>query len=262
MRLRGILEYLGTGWAGWQVQQGQRTIQGELEHALSVIAAAPVRVFSAGRTDAGVHATGQVITFNIDDSHSNLRRLRRSINALTHDSLCVVSLERCNDAFDPRRHALSRSYEYIICNDRPPSPFLVDRSWHVNRPLDVALLQRIAALVPGQRDFSAFRATDCVSLSTVRFVSSSTWTRDGKFLFYRVTANAFLKQMVRNLVGSMVDVGLGRLPEQRFVDLLSDGGTRTDAGCTAPPSGLAMVHVEYPEGFDDPSEDRDDPDDE
>ena len=247
MRVRGTVEYLGTTWAGWQLQPGQQTVQGEIERALAVVVGSPVRVAASGRTDSGVHASGQVIAFDLPDAF-DLLRLRRSLNALTDASVCIVDLAPVNDAFDPRRHALSRTYEYTIVNSRPPSPFLADRSWHVNAPLALDALQPLAAMVVGDRDFTAFRAADCASNSARRFVIESTWRRDGHVLTYRVRANAFLKQMVRTLVGSMVDVALGRLPAETFAHLL-DGGSRTSAGRTAPAAGLSLVAVEYPEEF-------------
>ena len=244
MRLRGTVEYLGTKWAGWQLQPDQPTVQGELERAIEIYTRVPVRVYSAGRTDAGVHATGQVIAFDVADN-TDLERLFLAINGLTDKSISLVDLVRVNDAFDPRRHALTRTYEYTIVNARPQSPFLRDRSWHVVAPIDVAHLSRLAAMVAGDHDFAAFRAADCESPSTHRFVSESTWSRDGAVLTYRVAANAFLKQMVRTLVGSMVDVAVGRLAEATFAELLG-GGSRMHSGRTAPAAGLSLVAVEYP----------------
>jgi tRNA pseudouridine38-40 synthase len=250
MRVRGLLEYLGTSWAGWQLQPGQPTIQGELERALSIVLNQDVRVAASGRTDAGVHATGQVIAFDVPDGR-DLPRLCRSINALTDASICVVDLRETNAAFDPRRHALSRTYEYTIVNDRPPSPFLVDRSWHVHQRLDVARLSRLAGMITGEHDFTAFRAADCASNSTRRFVTESAWRQDANVLTYRISANAFLKQMVRTLVGTMVDVDLGRLEENVFAAQLEGGTMRTLSGRTAPAEGLALVRVDYPPEFED-----------
>ncbi|HXC52226.1 MAG TPA: tRNA pseudouridine(38-40) synthase TruA [Candidatus Limnocylindrales bacterium] len=244
MRVRGTVEYLGTKWAGWQLQPDQPTVQGELERALAIFTRSPVRVHSSGRTDAGVHASGQVIAFDVADD-TDLERLFLAVNALTDKSISIVDLARANDAFDPRRHALSRTYEYTIVNARPPSPFLRDRSWHVIAPLDLEQLQRLARMLAGEHDFAAFRAADCESPSTRRFVTESVWTRDGAVYTYRVSANAFLKQMVRTLVGSMVDVVVGKLDEETFVELLG-GGSRMLNGRTAPAAGLSLVRVEYP----------------
>lgn len=244
MRVRGTVEYLGTGLAGWQVQPGQATVQGEIERALATILGAPVRVAASGRTDAGVHASGQVIAFDLPQD-SELLRLRHSINALTPAGITVVELSPAGPGFDPRRHALARSYEYTIVHGRPPSPFLRDRSWTLYLELDLEPLHRLAAAVIGEHDFTAFRAADCASKSTRRVVRESVWQVEGETLTYRITANAFLKQMVRTLVGSMVDVSLGHLDETVFVDLL-EGGCRTQAGRTAPAQGLSLVSVEYP----------------
>ncbi len=244
MRVRGLVEYLGTDWSGWQYQPDQPTVQGELERALKIVLGEDVRVAGAGRTDAGVHASGQVIAFDVPD-HVEPYRLKRSLNALTASSITIVDLVLAHDSFDPRRQALSRTYEYTIVNARPPSPFLADRSWNVHAPLDLGTLQRLAAGVLGEHDFRAFRAADCEANSVRRHVSRSEWERSGRILTYRVTANAFLKQMVRTLVGTMVDVALGRLPESTFTTLL-EGGSREMAGRTAPAAGLALVHIEYP----------------
>jgi tRNA pseudouridine38-40 synthase len=245
MRVRATVEYLGTKWSGWQLQPGQPTLQGELERAIETFTRVPVRVHASGRTDAGVHATAQVIAFDVDDA-TDLARLALAINALTDRSVTIVDVARADDDFDPRRRAISRTYEYTIVNGRPPSPFLADRCWHVIAPLDIARLQTLATRIVGEHDFAAFRASDCESPSTVRRVSESAWSRDGVVLVYRVSANAFLKQMVRTLVGTMVDVAVGKLPEAAF-DAMLAGGARKDGGRTAPAQGLCLVRVDYPD---------------
>lgn len=198
----------------------------------------------AGRTDAGVHALGQVVAFEVPDG-TDLRRLRGSLNALAGRGITVVTLEPTHNTFNPRRDALGRTYRYTIVNGRPASPFLDDRSWTIYRPLDLHLLARSAASLLGQHDFQAFRSADCQSRSTLRSVTLSEWRREGPIFTYTVTANAFLKQMVRALVGTMVDIAIERLPESRMGELLA-GGSREQAGQTAPAKGLTLVSVEYP----------------
>lgn len=243
MRVKAIVEYHGAAFAGWQVQPAQPTVQAALEHALAVVLGDRVRVTGAGRTDAGVHALAQVAAFDVPDG-TDLYRLRASLNGITPHDVAVVTLEEAAADFDPRRAARSRSYRYTIVNGRPPSPLLRDRSWHVYPTLDDALLERLAARVVGKHDFSAFQAADCESDNPVREVLVSRWSRDGDTLTYEITATAFLKQMVRILVGTMVEVALGRMSEADF-DALLAGAARAAAGRTAPAQGLTLVRVDF-----------------
>ncbi|HYC54562.1 MAG TPA: tRNA pseudouridine(38-40) synthase TruA [Candidatus Binatia bacterium] len=246
MRLRAIVEYLGSSWAGWQAQDGVPTIQCDIEKAILIATGIELRIAVAGRTDSGVHAHGQVIAFDVPEG-TNIRRLRGSLNALTGAGISIVSLERVHDSFNPRKEAVARTYRYTIMHGRPRSPFLDDRAWTIYAPVPSEPLLELAPMVLGEHDFRAFRASDCESRSTFRTVTESRWEADGALLTYTVTANAFLKQMVRTLVGTMVDVALGRLPTQVFPLLLSGRATRQQGGRTAPARGLTLLRVEYPD---------------
>jgi tRNA pseudouridine38-40 synthase len=244
VRVKAVLEYLGTDYAGWQVQPNAPTVQAQLEKALTVATGREVRVEGAGRTDAGVHASGQVAAFDLADG-SDLYRLRGALNGLTPTDISILALDEVDGDFDPRRHALRRSYRYTLVCGRPPSPLLGDRSWYVPVVIKEEQLNELAALMLGRHDFSAFRASNCESPNTEREVYKSRWcSREEGVVVYEVTANAFLKQMVRVMVGTMVDVCLGRLSRDCLAVLLS-GGSRTEAGRTAPARGLVLVGVEY-----------------
>ena len=243
MRVKALVEYLGGSHVGWQRQPDLPSIQSELEEAIVTATGENARVEGAGRTDSGVHAAGQVAAFDLADG-TDLHRLRASLNGLTAVEISVLSLEEVEAGFDPRRDARLRTYGYTVVAGRPPSPLLAGRCWYLPAALDPGLLGRLAAAVAGRHDFSAFRAADCASPTTVRDVALSQWQHDeGRFL-YRISANAFLKQMVRVLVGSMVDVALAKLDERDFVSLL-DGGSRERAGRTAPAAGLTLLRVDY-----------------
>jgi tRNA pseudouridine38-40 synthase len=244
-QLRRVVEYEGTAYQGWQLQPGNQTVQAVLEQALATALREPVRVRGAGRTDAGVHAAGQVAALRVTQVPEDLGRLRKSLNALTPDDVAVREITVADDAFDPRRHARSRLYEYRILHAPAPSPFWRRWAWHLPYPLDVEAMATAAATLGGEHDFAAFCAADAEPVrSTVRRVLASTLARDGDLLVYRIEANAFLKHMVRNIVGTLVEVGRGERPTDAMTTLLA-GRDRTRAGATAPPHGLTLVAVRY-----------------
>jgi len=245
MQLRLVVQYDGTAFEGWQLQPSGPTIQGELERALGVALREPVRVRGAGRTDAGVHASGQVAAVRVASLPPDLGRLRTSVNALLPDAIVVTAIEPADDAFDPRRHARRRCYEYRIWTAPAPSPFWRRYAWHLWGPLDVDAMTAAAVVVAGEHDFRAFCASDAEPVrSTVRHVYESRFEARDELLVYRIEANAFLKHMVRNLMGTLVEIGRGQRPVDSMAALLA-GGARSDAGATAPPHGLLLKIVRY-----------------
>jgi len=245
MQLRLTVEYEGTAYRGWQLQPDGPTVQAVLEQALSTALRERVRVRGAGRTDAGVHACGQIAAVWVREVPADLERLQKSLNALTPDDVAVRDITVVDDAFDPRRHARSRVYEYRIWNVAAPSPFWRRHAWHVPSQLDVAAMDEAARVLEGEHDFASFRAADAEPVrSTVRRVLESSLRVDGRLLVYRVEATAFLKHMVRNVVGTLVEVGRGERVAGTFRELLAVRD-RTRAGATAPAHGLVLVNVRY-----------------
>jgi tRNA pseudouridine38-40 synthase len=246
VQLRLTVEYEGTRYLGWQLQPGGATVQGELERALAVALREPVRVRGAGRTDAGVHAAGQVAAVRVSHVPADLGRLRRSLNALLPEDISVQDIARADDTFDPRRHARSRVYVYRILNAPAPSPFWRRWAWHVPLPLDVGAMAEASRPLVGEHDFAAFRGADAkeVLRNTVRRVLESRLYAAPPLLIYRVEATAFLKHMVRNIVGTLAEIGGGTRPPSALADVLA-GRDRTRAGATAPPHGLTLVEVRY-----------------
>ena len=243
VRYRLIVEYDGTGYHGWQLQPNGRTVQGALEEALATLFGEPIRVHASGRTDAGVHAAGQVVAFRVATVR-DCRQIRTALNALTPRDISVREVTEVPDAFDPRRDARSRVYEYRIWNEPWPSAFWHRYAWHVSRSLDVRAMRRAATVLSGEHDFSAFRSADCNAKSPIRRVFQSGVTEAENMLVYRVHANSFLQHMVRAIVGTLVQVGAGDLPADAMADILASRD-RGRAGPTAPARGLTLVAVSY-----------------
>jgi tRNA pseudouridine38-40 synthase len=246
MQLKLTIEYDGTNYCGWQIQPNGPTIQEELEKAATKRLGRPVRMAAAGRTDAGVHALGQVVCFRLEED-VEAEDVRRALDALTPDDIVVREAEKVGDDFDPRRSARRRTYVYQIWNRATPQIVMRRFAWLVRKPLDLDAMQEAAALLVGERDFSSFQAADCDAVNPVRRVDHSGFTRDGALLTYRVSATAFLRHMVRNIVGTLVEVGRGERSVREFARLI-EARDRTLAGPTAPAKGLFLVSVEYDAG--------------
>ena len=251
MNVRLTLEYDGTDYQGWQVQPGGATIQGILEDALAVLLKQRVRIQGSGRTDAGVHALGQVANFACPDGR-DLVRLQRSLNALTPDGITVKAAEAAPPSFDARRDARRRVYEYRLWNHPWRSVFNDRYSWHVARPLRVDAMREALAALEGEHDFSCFRAAGCGAATAVRRVYRNELYRWEDHWVYRIEATGYLRHMVRNIVGTLVETGLGEREPEDFVRLI-ESRDRKQAGATAPARGLFLVEVVYQQPTPSPS---------
>jgi tRNA pseudouridine38-40 synthase len=236
------IEYDGSRFSGWAAQPGHRTVQGELEAALATILRAEVGLSVAGRTDAGVHATGQVASFEYEAEIPG--DLLRRLNGVLPDDVAVTAAEAATDGFDARRDARSRTYCYRVLTGSVASPFERGRALWWPYPLDADVLDQCAAMLPGSHDFTAFTPTDTEHVRFEREVMRAQWQREGDILAFLIEADAFMRSMVRVLVGTMLEVGGGRRELGSFKGLL-DGAPRAEAGETAPPHGLYLVSVSY-----------------
>jgi tRNA pseudouridine38-40 synthase len=242
--IRLDLEYDGAHFAGWQIQPGLRTVQGALKEGLSTICRHDVTVLGAGRTDAGVHARGQVASFRTT-SDVEVERIQGGITGLCRPGVVATAVREVEHAFHPLRDARGKVYVYRLLLRRTPSPLLEGRAWHVPWPIDRALLAAELASLPGTADWSAYRAADCGSRSPVKtLVRAELVPGPGEVLELVFEGSGFLKQMVRTLVGTAVDVARGRLPAGSMVTI-RDGRDRTAAGRTAPACGLCLERVLY-----------------
>lgn len=240
--MRLDLEYDGSGFRGWAAQPGLRTVQGELETALAVVLREPVRLTVAGRTDTGVHALGQVASF--DTAAELPRNLARSLNGVGPDDVAVTAAAPVADGFDARRDARSRSYRYRLLARRAPSPFEQGRAlWWPHR-VDRDALDACAGALAGTHDFTAFTPTQTDHVRFDRDILAASWAWDGFLGSFRITADAFMRNMVRVLVGTMLEVAGERRTLANFTKLL-DGAPRSRAGDTAPPHGLYLESVQY-----------------
>lgn len=243
MNIKLTVEYDGTNYCGWQTQPNGASVQSVLEQAVSTFLGTPTRVMGSGRTDAGVHALGQVVNF-FGDCNFDLHRLIRGLNALTPRDVTIKEAEIVPDAFDARRDGRSRVYKYYILNRSTPSPFHLNRAWHVHEPLDIEAMREAIGCLSGEHDFSSFQAAGCEAAQPIRRVYRNSLERRGDSLIYTIEATAFLRHMVRNIVGTMVEVGRGARNAESVKKLL-EARDRTKAGVTAPPHGLFLVKVNY-----------------
>jgi len=245
-RIRITISYDGGDYYGWQVQPDVRTIQAELQEVVGQIEGRRVQMTGSGRTDAGVHALAQVAAFDLVNPIP-VENLCRAMNRLLPPAIRVCSAEQVSPEFHPIRDAIAKTYEYRIYRGKICPPFERRYVHHYPYPLDVEQMEELAGAFEGVNDFRAFAASDpsdALGKSKVRTVFSSAVERHGDRLFYRVRGSGFLKHMVRNLVGTLIEVGRGNVQRADIEDWLAL--RREDkAGRTMPPSGLFLVSVEY-----------------
>jgi tRNA pseudouridine38-40 synthase len=243
LKFAGLVEYEGTDFAGWAAQPERRTVEGVLSEALSTVLRQPVKMSVAGRTDAGVHASGQVVSFGADTELRPALISYKTTAVLPED----VALRRCvavPDEFDARTDARSRTYEYALVNDEIRSPLGRHHAGYAPQRLDLELLQEAARLVEGTHDFRAFTPQKSYHVRFERIVTRSRWSRHDDLLRYRISADSFLYGMVRTLVGTMLEVAGGKRDLTEFDRLLS-GGKRSEAGPAVTSRGLTLVGVGY-----------------
>jgi tRNA pseudouridine38-40 synthase len=242
-RIRLIIQYDGTDYAGFQVQPDRPTVQRALEEALGRLLCEAVRVQGASRTDAGVHAAGQVVAFTTENPIP-VERVVLALNALLPPDVAAVAADEVPADFHPQYSARRKQYVYRVLNRPLPSPFLGRHAWHVAPPLDVAAMQRAARPLVGEHDFAAFRAAGGAAKTTVRELFDLTVCTQDETIEFTLCGNGFLYMMVRNVVGTLVEVGLGRVPAERVAVVLASR-SRSMAGPTAPPHGLTLVRIDY-----------------
>lgn len=249
MRYKAILEYDGSDYVGWQTQRGFLSLEGTLTKALEALTQAPAQIFAAGRTDAGVHALGQVCHFDIkktmhphvikDGLNAHLR------NTLNREDFGVLSVDLVPDRFHARFSATHRRYLYRILNRRTPPVLRRNRCFHVIQPLDIDAMKQGATYFIGHHDFTSFRGHNCQSPSPFKTLDLFEVTSSGEEITIHIASRSFLHHQVRNMVGSLVLVGLKKWQPEHIKEVLA-AKDRTRAGPSAPPFGLYLEHITYP----------------
>jgi len=249
-RVRCVVAYRGTDFRGFAPNYGVRTVMRELLTAASKVVRQPVEFSMSGRTDAGVHAWGQVVSGDLPGD-TDLDDLRRRVNKMCAPEIAIRSIEWAAADFDARFSATSRRYRYHVWNDPAPNPLLCDLTWHVHRPLDLDAMRAASEPLLGEHDFASFcrkpKMPDGMEpASLVRVLHEATWSRvdDSPMLRFEIAGSAFCHQMVRSIVGTMVDIGIGRIHHSKMAGIL-EARSRDAAGGVAPPSGLVLWEVGY-----------------
>ena len=241
MRFRLLVEYDGTAYFGWQIQNGQISIQGELEKALNLALRVPVSVIGAGRTDTGVHARGQIAHFDYNSSFDT-EKMRRSLNGILKNDIRVLNIEEVNGDFHSRYHAKMREYRYYITEE--PTAFLRNFSWHVYYYLNLDKMNTAASQIVGCHDFKSFCRTKSDVDNHLCTIKSAEWQKENSLIVFIIQADRFLHGMVRALVGTFVDIGRSKLGISAISSILA-ARDRSEASQTAPAKGLVLEKIEY-----------------
>jgi tRNA pseudouridine38-40 synthase len=238
------IEYDGTNYLGWQIQPNGETIQRVIEDTLKKITSEDVHLIGSGRTDSGVHALGQVANFKTN-SHIDIISLQRALNSLLPSDIVIKKVEEVDLEFNSRKNAKSKVYEYRIFNQEIPSVFLRSYAWHIPQRLNWIEIKKATEILIGEHDFSSFRSAGSSIKNSIRKVFSAEWRieREG-LVFFEIEANGFLKQMVRTIVGTLIEVGKEKIDSQEFKKILVSKDRRK-AGPTAPAHGLYLKEVKY-----------------
>ncbi len=238
-----IIEFVGTDYSGWQRQSNARSVQGEIENCIMVVTKERVTLHSSGRTDAGVHARKMTANFLIERD-IDIVRLRNSLNSLLPDDIAVVDMRRVDDGFHARISAKKKVYEYHIFNRDTKDPFMKKYSWYVRKPLDVSKMRRAAKRLTGEHDFTGFTSTGTSVKSFLRTIYDIDIQKNGHDITLTFTGSGFLKQMVRNITGLLVQIGYGKYDEG-FADVVLRQKKIEKPYITAPARGLFLIDVIY-----------------
>jgi len=239
-----VIEYDGANYQGWQVQSKGPTVQGIIEEKLALLIGEKVHLVGSGRTDAGVHALKQVAHFKTE-SQMDIRSIQRALNSLLPPDMAIQRAEEVEENFHARRQSRSKVYEYRILNRSLRSAFHRGYAWHIPKKLDIKEMKKATRSLIGEHDFSSFRSVGSPTRTAVRRVIRAEWQRDREGLIrFEIEANGFLKQMVRALVGTLVEVGKGKIRSGEFRSIL-ESKDRKKAGPTAPAHGLFLKEVKY-----------------
>lgn len=244
--VRLIVEYDGSHFHGWQMQPGMRTIEGEIERVLELVLREKIHpIYASGRTDAGVHARGQVVNF-FTTKEPDVLRIAHSLSNILRGELAVVKADIVSDDFNSRYSAVCKQYTYTILNRLGPAVLDYGKAWYIGGKLDPVFMNAQARAVIGEHDFSSFQGSGCNSRTPIKTILESEVTTDGPFVRYRVVGTGFLKHMVRNLAGTLVDLSKNFLALKSMAEVLA-ARDRKQAGVTAPAHGLCLDWVKYDE---------------